>query len=118
MFACLFDLILYVPSTIFQLNRDRSFWVEPVLGKDKCVLLKDHNAVTLVRPSKERVNQYVTMFFRVIMLELLSDKQNLVFVRVYSVINMWYMFFWVITLKSLSDKQNLVFVREYFQYPV
>ena len=28
----LFDLILYVPSTIFQLYRDRSFWVEPVLS--------------------------------------------------------------------------------------
>ena len=28
---CLFDLILYVPSTIFQLNRDGSSWVEPVL---------------------------------------------------------------------------------------
>ena len=27
----LFDLILYVPSTIFQLNRDGSSWVEPVL---------------------------------------------------------------------------------------
>ena len=25
----LFDLILYVPSTIFQLNRDGSSWVEP-----------------------------------------------------------------------------------------
>ena len=46
---CLFDLILYVPSTIFQLNRDRSSWVEPVLSKDKCVLLIDHNAVTPVR---------------------------------------------------------------------
>ena len=46
---CLFDLILYVPSTIFQLNRDRSSWVEPVLSYDKCVLLKDHNAVMLVR---------------------------------------------------------------------
>ena len=31
-FVCLFDLILYVPSTIFQLNRDRSSWVEPVLA--------------------------------------------------------------------------------------
>ena len=31
-FVCLFDLILYVPSTIFQLNRDGSSWVEPVLG--------------------------------------------------------------------------------------
>ena len=29
---CLFDLILYVPSTIFQLNRDESSWVEPVLS--------------------------------------------------------------------------------------
>ena len=45
----LFDLILYIPSTIFQLNRDGSSWVEPVLSKDKCVLLKDHNAVTPVR---------------------------------------------------------------------
>ena len=30
-FDC-FDLILYVPSTIFQLNRDGSSWVEPVLS--------------------------------------------------------------------------------------
>ena len=30
----LFDLILYAPSTIFQLCRDESFWVEPVLSKD------------------------------------------------------------------------------------
>ena len=43
---CLFDLIFYVPSTIFQLNRDRSSWYEPVLCGDKCVLLKDHNAMT------------------------------------------------------------------------
>ena len=46
---CLFDLILYVPSTIFQLYRDGSSWVEPVLSKNKCVLLKDNNAVTPVR---------------------------------------------------------------------
>ena len=46
---CLFVLILYVPSTIFQLNRDGSTRVEPVLSLDKCVLLKDHNAVTPVR---------------------------------------------------------------------
>ena len=32
LFVCLFDLILYVPSTIFQLNRDGSSWVEPVLN--------------------------------------------------------------------------------------
>ena len=29
---CLFDLILHVPSTIFQLNRDVSSWVKPVLS--------------------------------------------------------------------------------------
>ena len=29
---CFFDLILYVPSTIFQLNRGGSSWVEPVLS--------------------------------------------------------------------------------------
>ena len=28
----LFDLILYVPSTIFQLLRDGSSWVKPVLS--------------------------------------------------------------------------------------
>ena len=28
----LFDLILYVPSTIFHLNRDGSSWVEPILS--------------------------------------------------------------------------------------
>ena len=31
-FVCLFDLILYVPSTIFQFNREGSSWVEPVLS--------------------------------------------------------------------------------------
>ena len=46
---CLFDLILYVPSTIFQLNRDGSSWVEPVLSYDKCDLRNDHSAGTLVR---------------------------------------------------------------------
>ena len=30
--SCLFDLILYVTSTIFQLYRDGSSWVEPVLS--------------------------------------------------------------------------------------
>ena len=48
-FVCLIDLILYVPSTIFHLNRDGSSLVEPVLSSDKCALLKDHNAVTPVR---------------------------------------------------------------------
>ena len=32
LFVCLFDLNLYVPSTIFQLNGDNPFWVEPVLS--------------------------------------------------------------------------------------
>ena len=31
-FVCLFDFILYIQSTIFQLNRDGSSWVEPVLS--------------------------------------------------------------------------------------
>ena len=31
-FCFLFDLILYVSSTIFQLYRDGSSWVEPVLS--------------------------------------------------------------------------------------
>ena len=44
-----FSVILYVPSTIFQLNRDGSSWVELGLSYDKFVLLKDHNAVMPVR---------------------------------------------------------------------
>ena len=55
----LFDLILYVPSTIFQLYRDGSSWVEPVLSYDKCVLLKDHNAVTPVRLEPEALRSRV-----------------------------------------------------------
>ena len=31
-FFCLFDLILYIPSTIFQFCRDRSSWFEPALS--------------------------------------------------------------------------------------
>ena len=31
-FVCLFDLIHYVPSTIFQLYRDGSSWVDPVIS--------------------------------------------------------------------------------------
>ena len=50
----LFDLILYVPSTIFQLNRDGFPWVELVLSWDKCALLKDHNTVTPVAGDKKR----------------------------------------------------------------
>ena len=32
MLVYLFDLILYIPSTIFQLNKEGSSWVEPVLS--------------------------------------------------------------------------------------
>ena len=32
LFVVFFLLILYVPSTIFQLKRDGSSWVEPVLS--------------------------------------------------------------------------------------
>ena len=60
----LFDLILYVPLTILQLNRDGSSWVEPLLSKVKCVLIKDHNAVTPVRlepaASRSRVKHSTT----------------------------------------------------------
>ena len=48
-FGFLFDLILYVQSTTFQLNRDKSSWVEPVLSYDNWDLLKDHSTVTPVR---------------------------------------------------------------------
>ena len=30
--VCLFDLILYAQSTIFQFRRDGSSWIEPVLS--------------------------------------------------------------------------------------
>ena len=57
-------LILYVPSTVFQLNRDGSSWGEHILSKDKCVLLKDNNAVTPVRlepaASRSRVKHSAT----------------------------------------------------------
>ena len=44
-FVCLIDLILYVPSTIFQLNRDGSHWVDPVLSRDKGVAIARANNV-------------------------------------------------------------------------
>ena len=63
-FVSHFDLILYVPSTIFQLNRDGSSWVEPVLSYDKCVLLKGDNTETPVRlepaASRSRVKHSTT----------------------------------------------------------
>ena len=37
----LFDLILYVPSTIFQLNREGSSWVESELSEDKTKVRRD-----------------------------------------------------------------------------
>ena len=41
---CLFNLILYIPVNNFQLCLDGSSWVEPVLCKDKCVLLKTQHS--------------------------------------------------------------------------
>ena len=35
---CLFDLILYTPVNNFSVM---SSWIEPVISKDQCVLLKD-----------------------------------------------------------------------------
>ena len=43
LWICLFELIMS-QSTVGQLCWDRSSWVEPVLSKDKCVLLKDSDA--------------------------------------------------------------------------
>ena len=37
----LIDLIVYLPVNNISVMSRQSFWVEPVLGKDKCVLLKD-----------------------------------------------------------------------------
>ena len=37
----LFDLIYYVPVNIFKSYWDGTSWVEPVLCRDYCVLLKD-----------------------------------------------------------------------------
>ena len=42
LFVCLFDLILYVSSTIFQLNRDGSSWVDSVLLLHIVILLLEH----------------------------------------------------------------------------
>ena len=73
----LFDLILYVPSTIFQLNRDGSSWVEPVLSWDKCVLLKDYNSVTPMRlepaASLSRVKLSTTEPLRSLLMEIWWD---------------------------------------------
>ena len=50
-------------STVFQLCRDKSSWVEPVLSKDKCALLED-TTLTLVRlepaASWSRVKHFIT----------------------------------------------------------
>ena len=37
----LFDLILYIPVNNFSVMSGQPSWVEPVLSKDKCFLLKD-----------------------------------------------------------------------------
>ena len=48
-FVCLFDLILYVPSTIFQLYKDESSWVETSNKQGLMCLARGHNAVTPLR---------------------------------------------------------------------
>ena len=72
---CLFDLILYVPSTIFQLNRNGSSWVKPVM-----CLAQGHNAVTLVRlkpaVSQSRVKHSTTEPLRSLLTKMKS--QNMV----------------------------------------
>ena len=65
-FLCLFDLILYVPSTIFQLNGDGSSWVEPVLSWDICVLLKDYNTMTPVRLEPAALRSRVITYFMIL----------------------------------------------------
>ena len=49
LFVCLFDMILYVPSTIFQLCQDGSSWVEPSTKQGLMCLAQGHNTVTAVR---------------------------------------------------------------------
>ena len=56
---CLFVWFDSLRPTIFQLYRDGSFWVEQVLSYDKCVLLKDHNAVTPVRLEPTALRSWV-----------------------------------------------------------
>ena len=58
-FFCLISLFTS-QSTIFRLCQDGSSWVEPVLSKDKCVLL---NTVTPVRTRK------LTQSFEILTLE-------------------------------------------------
>ena len=60
-----------------------SFWVEPVLSLDKCVLLNNHNAVTPVRlepaASRSQVKHSTTEQLRspILSLETPNDVQSL-----------------------------------------
>ena len=45
-FVCLFDLILYVPPTIFQLNRDESSWVPGLQRSDASEARTDSSTVS------------------------------------------------------------------------
>ena len=40
-----FDVILYVPSTFFQFNRDGSSWVEPVLNRCNVCYIKCYKEI-------------------------------------------------------------------------
>ena len=44
-------------STIFHLRQDGSSWVEPVLSKDQCVLLKEHTTLKPVLMGSESPSQ-------------------------------------------------------------
>ena len=43
-----YGLILYVPSTIFQLNRDRSSWVEPV-GPQRSFIMEFYKGIGILQ---------------------------------------------------------------------
>ena len=55
--VCLFDSLR--PINNLSVKQGRIFWIEPVLSWDKCVLLKDHNAVTPVRLEPETLRSWV-----------------------------------------------------------
>ena len=98
LFVCLFDLILHVPSTIFQLNRDGSSWVEPVQGYDKCVLLKDHNAVIPVRlepaASRSRIKHFTTEPLR----SLIPCVKTLIVLEPHGIFGSNYTYLFILTL--------------------
>ena len=47
-FVCLFDMILYFPSSIIQLCRGGSSWVEPILSLGLMCFAQGHNVSELL----------------------------------------------------------------------